>query len=69
MDIPALSSAISQTQLQQQASTATLKKSLSIEKQQGEAAVALIDSAIQVAQQSNAASASRNPGGTIDVRA
>lgn len=69
MDV-ALSSALAQTQTQQQAATAVLKKSLSIAKQQGEAAVQLIESAAQVsANVASAGSACNGCGGKLDIRA
>jgi Putative motility protein len=50
MDISALSSQLSSIQLQNQIGIAVVKKGQDIAKQQGEAAVALIDSAASIQQ-------------------
>jgi Fe-S cluster biogenesis protein NfuA len=65
MDIAGLSSAVSQAQLQQQVSTAVLKKGLSIAKEQGQAAVQLIENAAQIS--SSSAGGCQGCGGKLDV--
>lgn len=72
MDIAALSTELSQAKLSQQVSVAVLKRGQDVAKQQGEAAVALLQSAAQMQkglnQASGAAAAATGAGGTIDVR-
>lgn len=50
--IASYATALSQAQLGQQVSTAVLKKSLDATKQQGQAAIALLEAAAQVARPS-----------------
>ena len=63
MDIATSASSISQAQTGQQVSVAVLKKTLDAQKQEGAAALELLQSAADAAAQQN------QPSGSIDVTA
>jgi hypothetical protein len=65
MDISALASNMAQMQTQSRISTAVAKKTLDSQKQQGEAAIKLLESAMDVGQ---AAARTTGVGAAVDVR-
>lgn len=67
MDIAAAATAMSQSQLQSQVSTAVARKSLDAQQQQGQAALELLEAAANVQDATNASP--RGVGAAIDIRA
>ena len=70
MDIAALATSLSQTQLQNNVGVAVARKTQDAQQQQGEAAVALIQAAVKVQEVANSQGASpRGIGEAVDVNA
>ena len=67
MDIAATASALSQSQLQSQVSTAVARKSLDAQQQQGQAALQLLEAAADI--QANTNASPRGVGASVDIRA
>lgn len=68
MDIAALATSIKQIETSNSISVAVARKTLDAQKQQGDAAIALLEAAKQTAPGSSGGASPDGVGGTIDVR-
>ena len=69
MDIPALATGLAQSSLSNNVSVAVARKSLDSQKQQGEAAVQLLEGAVKLAEQCSGDASGPSPSGRLDVTA